>query len=116
MQPSDPTLAFWLPICSLIIAALAIVVAPSVSWRVARRQTETSLAVAQKQVIAPMRQKWIDLLRDRVAEIISTAHWFYVAGADDAATAPDGMDADDHMDEQSQKVERKLIFSSIKWT
>jgi predicted membrane protein len=58
---------------SMIVAALALFVGPYVSLRVARRQNETALAVAYKQVIAQMRQKWIDDLRERVSEIVSVA-------------------------------------------
>jgi hypothetical protein len=111
MQPTDPTLAFWVPICSLVIAALAIVVGPFVSWRVARRQMATSLVVAQKQVIAPMRQKWIDSLRDRVAEFLSTAHWYYVAGGDQVVPLPDDEEGiEEHTSQQIQQVDRKMIF------
>lgn len=106
----DPVLAFWLPICSLLVAALAIVVAPLVNWLVSKRQMQTALKVAQKQVIAPMRQKWIDALRDRVAEIISTTHWYYLAGADQLNKVPDEVDSDEHAAEQAQIVERKMIF------
>lgn len=111
MQHTDPILAFWLPICSLIVAALALVVAPFVNWLVARRQMQTSLAVAQKQVIAPMRQKWIDSLRDRVAEFVSTAHWRYVSGGDQVVPLPDDDEKfEEHESMQLQHVERKLIF------
>ncbi|MQA37840.1 hypothetical protein [Rugamonas aquatica] len=111
MQPTDPALAFWLPICSLIVAALAIVVAPFVSWQVAKRQAKTSLIVAQKQVIAPMRQKWIDSLRDRVAEFLSTAHWYYVAGGDQVIPSPDDEDKfEEHESLQIQQVDRKMVF------
>jgi hypothetical protein len=77
MTIPDPLMTFWVPVCSLIVAAVAVFVGPLISLRVAKRQTETALAVAQKQVIAPMRQKWIDSLRDRVAEFVSVAAWFY---------------------------------------
>lgn len=106
----DPVLAYWLPICSLLVAGLAIVVTPLVNWIVSKRQMQTALAVAQKQVIAPMRQKWIDALRDRVAEIISTTHWYYVAGADQSTILSEEADADEQAAAQSQLVERKVIF------
>lgn len=71
-----------IPILSLVVAALAVFVSPLVSWLVARRQFKntleltqrqinSSLAVANKQIIAPMRQKWINDLRDLVAELTS---------------------------------------------
>jgi hypothetical protein len=44
---------------------------------VARLQTETALAVAYKQVIATMRQKWIDNLRERISEFVSIVVSFH---------------------------------------
>lgn len=111
MQTTDPRLAFWLPICSLVIAGLAIIVGPFVSWLIARRQVQTSLIVAQKQVIAPMRQKWIDSLRDRVAEFISTGHWYYIAGGNEVIPTPNDEDQfEQHESLQIQQVSRKMIF------
>lgn len=72
MTTPNSLMTFWVPVGSLIVAAVAVFVGPLISLRVAKRQTETALAVAQKQVIAPMRQKWIDSLRDRVAKFVST--------------------------------------------
>jgi hypothetical protein len=106
MASPDPLLSFWVPICSLAVAALAVFVGPLVAWRVAKRQSETSLAVARKQVVAPMRQKWIDNLRDRVAEVISTAHWFYVSGMNEVAD----LNEDEDWSKEQNQVDRKLIF------
>jgi len=47
----------------------------------------TSLAVANKQITAPMRQAWINSLRDTLAELVSTAHHYYVAGFEDRTDA-----------------------------
>ncbi|MBC8352752.1 MAG: hypothetical protein H8E66_12225 [Planctomycetes bacterium] len=79
----------YIPIGSLIIAALALIVGPYVSWHVAKHQADTSLRVANKQIISPIRHTWIDTLRNRVAEIISEAHWYYVAGEEDQFSATD---------------------------
>ncbi|WP_439605626.1 hypothetical protein [Hydrogenophaga sp.] len=106
MQAADPFLSFWIPVISLGVAALAVFVGPMVSWRVAKRQSDTSLKVAYKQIVAPMRQKWIDSLRDRVAEIISTSHWFYVSGMHEVAE----LHEDEDWDRQQNEVDRKLIF------
>lgn len=62
-----------IPVLSLIVAALAVFVGPIISWRVAKRQIESSSAVANKQIIAPMRQAWINSLRDAMAELASRA-------------------------------------------
>jgi hypothetical protein len=106
MSPIDPLLSFWVPVGSLAVAGLAVFVGPLVAWRVAKRHADTSLKVANKQVIAPMRQKWIDALRDRVAEIISTGHWYYVSGMNEVAK----LDADEDWDKEKQQVDRKMIF------
>jgi hypothetical protein len=43
----------------LVVAALAVFVGPVISWYAAKRQLTSSLAVANKQIVAPMRQAWI---------------------------------------------------------
>ena len=45
-----------IPILSLIVAALAVFVGPFISWFVAKSQLASSLEIANKQIIAPMRQ------------------------------------------------------------
>ena len=45
-----------IPVLSLIVAALAVVFGPLISWRIAKRQIEASAEVANKQITAPMRQ------------------------------------------------------------
>ena len=83
-----------LSILSLIVAALAVTVTPLVSWlttkrqistsfALARDQTHTSLATANKQITAPMRQAWINKLRELLAELTSSAEHYYVAGFED---------------------------------
>ena len=69
-----------LSILSLIVAALAVAVAPLVSWLTTKRQINTSFALARdqmhtsletanKQITAPMRQAWINKLRELLAEL-----------------------------------------------
>ena len=69
-----------IPLMSLVVAALAVLVGPLISWRIARRQLASSLEVANKQIIAPMRQAWINNLRDLLAELTSSALHYHVAG------------------------------------
>ena len=68
---------------SLIVAVLAVVVGPYVSLIIARRQIRASLEAADKQITAPMRQAWINKLRELLAELISSALHYYVAGFED---------------------------------
>jgi hypothetical protein len=87
-----------IPTLSLIVAALAVFVGPIISWAIARRQLRASaqLAVAQieaamltshQQTIAPMRQAWINSLRDLLAELVSSALHYYVSGYEDRTDA-----------------------------
>ncbi|MDK9556095.1 hypothetical protein QQF73_00560 [Marinobacter sp. M216] len=71
------------PVLSLIVAGLAVFVGPFVSWRVAQRQSDTSLRVANKQVIAPMRQAWINSLRDLVSELLGKCAHYWASGYED---------------------------------
>jgi hypothetical protein len=73
-----------IPILSLIVAAFAVFVGPLISMRIARRQVISSVQVANKQIIAPMRQAWINSLRDLLAELTSsTRHFFFRPGVKD---------------------------------
>lgn len=64
-------------VLSLIVALLAVVVSPLVSWIIVKLQIRASLATADKQITAPMRQTWINKLRDLVAELISLSQRYY---------------------------------------
>jgi len=77
------TAAQTIPILSLVVAALAVFVGPIISWRVAKRQLTATLASANKQIIAPMRQAWINRLRELLSEIASSALHYNVAGFED---------------------------------
>jgi hypothetical protein len=63
------------PLASLGIAALAVFVGPLVALSVARRQVQSSQRVAMKQVVGPMRQAWINALRDKVSAICADAEY-----------------------------------------
>ncbi len=41
------------------------------------------MQTANKQIVAPMRQKWINSLRDLIAEISSSALHYFTAGYED---------------------------------
>ena len=84
-----------IPILSLIIAALAVFFGPLISWHVAKRQIDSaaeiaklqiefSAEVANKQIIAPMRQAWINSLRDLVAELTGDALYYVMAEEDES--------------------------------
>lgn len=83
-----------IPTLSLVVAALAVFFGPFVSWWIARAQIRAAsrqateqigatLLVASKQIIAPMRQAWINSLRDLLAELLSSLMHYYLAGYED---------------------------------
>jgi len=72
-----------IPVLSLLVAVLAVFVGPLISLRIARRQVMSSLEVANKQIVAPMRQAWINNLRDILSEVSSSALHYFVAGFED---------------------------------
>ena len=77
------TLQAWLPGLSLAVAVLAVIVGPFVAWEVAKRQTVTSLRVSNKQITAPMRQAWINSLRELLAELLGKCAHYSAAGYED---------------------------------
>ena len=77
----------WLPILSLIVAALAVFVGPFISWIVSRKQSETSIRISNKQIIAPMRQAWINSFRDLVAELLGKCAHYWSAGFEEREDA-----------------------------
>ena len=88
-------------ILSLITAMLAVFFGPLISWFIAKRRDDVSLKIAKKQVVAPIRQKWIDKLRDLIAEMLSIAHYYHIAQAGD--------DSDEGEQVETQ-VHRKMLF------
>jgi hypothetical protein len=76
-----------IPILSLITALLAVFFGPILSWRIARRQSEISLALANKQIASSVQQAWINSFRDLVAEFSSLAVHYYAAGYEERTDA-----------------------------
>ena len=71
-----------IPTLSLIVAAIAVFFGPWISLRIAKRQMASSAEVANKQITAPMRQAWINNLRDLIAELAGDALHYFPAGHD----------------------------------
>jgi hypothetical protein len=76
-------------ILSLIVALLSVVLSPLVSLAIARRSNAHAFRVAKKNLVSPMRQKWIDSVRDPVAELSSQLWYYYIAGADHHPKGPE---------------------------
>ena len=75
-------------ILSLIVAVLAVFFGPVISWKIAkhqicasaelaRDQMRSALEMSNKQITAPMRQVWINKLRELLAEFTSKAAIHY---------------------------------------
>ena len=69
-----------IPTLSLIVAALAVLFGPLISLWIAKRQIASSAEVTNKQITAPMRQAWINTLRDLVAELTGDTLHYFTAG------------------------------------
>jgi hypothetical protein len=69
-----------IPILSLVVAALAVFFGPFITLYIGRKQNELSRRIASKQIVAPMRQAWINDLRDKLAELSSSALHYLNAG------------------------------------
>lgn len=70
----------YISIASLIIALLAVFMGPLITYYVTRIQIRSMALTSNKQIIAPMRQAWINNLRDELAELMSRALHYYVSG------------------------------------
>jgi hypothetical protein len=91
MPTSDPTT---ISILSLVVAGVAVFVGPLVTWAIAKQQMaitkgqiDTAQRIADKQVIAPMRQAWINDLRKLLGEVLSASLHYYVAGYENRSDA-----------------------------
>jgi hypothetical protein len=104
----------YLPILSLIIAAFAVIVGPFVSYKVAKNQQNNSLKLANKQVIAPMRQVWINNLREETSAFLSLSLWFYVSEMHDHNVNNEASDEEVERDNQRLKADRRLSFLQTK--
>jgi hypothetical protein len=55
-------------VISAIVAVVAVVVGGLWSWNAAKKQAEAAMLIGHHQIISPMRQAWINKLRERIAE------------------------------------------------
>ena len=66
-----------IPISSLIIAALAVFVGPLISSKMGEKQLTTTSSIAKKNIVAPIRQNWINELRQILAKLTTTCAYFW---------------------------------------
>jgi hypothetical protein len=69
-----------LPFLSLVIAILAVVVGPLISMRISKKQNANNLRIANKQIIAPIRQSWVNELRVLLADITGKCSHYWASG------------------------------------
>ena len=70
----------YIPVLSLLVTAIAVVVGPWISWRIAIRQIEAAQREARRQLVGPMRQSWSVEFRQHLAELLSSTLHYFVAG------------------------------------
>lgn len=81
----------------MLVALVAVVLGPFLSAWVARRQ-----------IVAPIRQKWIDELRDLITEFLSTAQMLVVVNDSNGILNEDDIDKETYKNMLS--IERKLTL------
>ena len=64
----------------LTSASVGALVSSLTTFYIGRKQIELSRRIASKEIIAPMRQAWINTLREKLAELTSRALHYFVAG------------------------------------
>ena len=62
----------WVSLLPLLISVLAVTIGPLVALR-----------ISKKQIVSPIRQKWIDDLRELISEYLSVCEGLIVLGKDD---------------------------------
>jgi hypothetical protein len=78
----------WIAVFSLFIAFLAVFVSPLINSivvskqiksaeRASNRQIQTTVKITNREIVAPLRQQWIDNLRGILAEFFSLADLYH---------------------------------------
>ena len=66
-----------LPILSLVVAILAVFIGPMLSLKSTKAQIDSSSKIARKNIVAPIRQNWINELREILAELLVTTTYYW---------------------------------------
>ena len=70
-------------IASLTIAAIAIFFGPLISIIITNKTLKLNSKIASKSLISPIRQQWIDNLRNTIIELLAKSHHYCVSGTED---------------------------------
>jgi hypothetical protein len=73
----------WIPVLSLAVAFLSVLIGPLVTFWVTKRQIQSAQQIASMQVISPMRQAWLNTLRQKLAELTGNSLHYFQAGYED---------------------------------
>lgn len=85
------------PFLSVLVALVAVFLGPFLSAR-----------LAKQQIVAPIRQKWIDELRNLITDFLSTAQMLVVVNESDGILKQDDIDKETYKNMLS--IERKLTL------
>ena len=72
---------------SVISTLFVVFLGSFVSWNIAKRKIDSILKATDKQIIAPMRQDWINNLRDLIAELLAKTLYYFGDGFEDRSDA-----------------------------
>ena len=97
----------FVPVVSLIVALVSVIVGPLVSLKIAKSQIESSERLTNRQIISPIRQMWIDNLRQKMVYVLETSLRYYVSGCFEDIEMPD---TEEETELLQKKMERKLSF------
>ncbi|TVT50991.1 MAG: hypothetical protein FHP94_01395 [Denitromonas halophila] len=85
------------PFLTVVVALVAVFLGPTLAARAARRQ-----------IVAPMRQIWINTVRDSVAELLSTVYSITI-GNDSGSILYEGVE-DNELHRKLLYLEQKLVL------
>ncbi len=60
-----------------MVAALAVLFGPFISLKIASKQLAVTSAISEKNIIAPIRQNWINELRQILSKLATTCAYFW---------------------------------------
>jgi len=74
-------------ILSLIIAGIAVIFGPLISIFITKKTLIANSKIASKNLISPIRQEWINDLRNTIVEITAKSSHYAVSGTEDRKDA-----------------------------
>lgn len=72
-----------IPILSLIIAGIAVFIGPLISIFITKKTLQINSKIATKNLVSPIRQQWINDLRNTIVEITAKSAHYAVSGTED---------------------------------